>query len=290
MFSSTIIPTINRSTLSRAVLSVLNQDFDADGSEVIVVNDSGKPLPEEDWQKSTRVCVLNTNCHERSVARNTGAAIAKGKYLHFLDDDDELLPGAIDAFWKLDQQTDAIWLYGSYQTVDNDGNLIEEIHPGIVGNIFGLLVAGESIPFGTSFVESRIFFKAGGFDPRFNVCEDRDVGRFISLLGEVAYTPHVLAKFRIGETGSTTNWKKQAEIDKLGREKALQAPKSFKRLRESAKSSYLRGRVSRAFLASAVWNLKRNNVFIAVSRGVSGLAFTGWNILKPDFYRGLRNL
>jgi hypothetical protein len=36
--------------------------------------------------------------------------------------------------------------------------------------------------------------------------------------------------------------------------------------------------------------LKRNNIFIAASRGISGLTFAGWNILKPDFYRGLRNL
>jgi len=290
MFSSTIIPTINRPTLSRAVLSVLDQDFDADEFEVIVVNDSGKPLPQEDWQKSSRVRVIHTNCRERSVARNTGAAVAKGKYLHFLDDDDELLPGAIATFWNLDQQTDAIWLYGSYQTVDNDGHLIEEIHPGIVGNVFGLLVAGESIPFGTSFVESNIFFKTGCFDPRFSACEDRDVGRIMSLLGDLAYTPCVLAKFRIGETGSTTNWKELAEFDKLGREKALHAPDSYRRLRDSAKSSYLHGRISRAFLASAIWNLKRNNIFIAVSRGISGLAFAGWNILRPEFYRGLRNL
>ena len=41
MFSSTIIPTINRGTLSRAVLSVLEQDFSADDFEVIVVNELG---------------------------------------------------------------------------------------------------------------------------------------------------------------------------------------------------------------------------------------------------------
>ena len=46
MFSSTVIPTVNRPTLSRAVRSVLQQNFTADDFEVIVVNDSGQPLPE----------------------------------------------------------------------------------------------------------------------------------------------------------------------------------------------------------------------------------------------------
>lgn len=36
MFSSTVIPTIGRATLARAVQSVLEQDFNADDFEVIV--------------------------------------------------------------------------------------------------------------------------------------------------------------------------------------------------------------------------------------------------------------
>ena len=41
--------------------------------------------------------VVNTHHSERSVARNTGAALSHGDYLHFLDDDDILLPGAYAA-------------------------------------------------------------------------------------------------------------------------------------------------------------------------------------------------
>jgi len=76
MFCSTIIPTISRPTLARAVQSVLEQDFTAADFEVIVVNDSGKPLPADERQKSKRVHVLETNRRERSMARNIGAAIS----------------------------------------------------------------------------------------------------------------------------------------------------------------------------------------------------------------------
>jgi glycosyltransferase involved in cell wall biosynthesis len=291
MFSSTIIPTINRSTLSRAVCSVLDQSFDAVDFEVIVVNDSGQPLPSMDWQRSERVRVIDTNRRERSVARNTGAAISRGKYLHFLDDDDLLLPGALEAFWKLDQEAgDAVWLYGSYQTVDNEGNLIEEWHPGIEGDLFALLVAGEGIPFQASLLQAERFHAVGAFDPAPAILgvEDRDVGRRMALAGTVAYTPTIVAKIRIGEQGSSTNWATLAESDRWGREKALTAKNARGRLRTSADSAYWRGRVCRAYFASTFWNLRRKNLFTAASRTTAGLATAGWCALSPEFWQGLR--
>src|SRR5450631_3870231 len=96
LFCSTIIPTIGRGTLERAVASVIYQQFDQP-FEVIVVNDSGRPLPTAPWQQAAGVQVINTQQRERSVARNVGAMFAHGRYLHFLDDDDWLLPGALGA-------------------------------------------------------------------------------------------------------------------------------------------------------------------------------------------------
>ena len=129
MFITAVIPTINRATLSKSVYSILNQDFNLAEFEVIVVNDTGHPLPEMEWQHSDRVRIITTQKRERSVARNTGAAIARGDYLYFLDDDDIMMPDAMHAFWELAQTSHAEWLFGSYQIVDNDGNLIEEFDP-----------------------------------------------------------------------------------------------------------------------------------------------------------------
>jgi glycosyltransferase involved in cell wall biosynthesis len=291
MFSSTIIPTINRSTLSRTVDSVLAQDLTAADFEVIVVNDSGQPLPDMDWRRSERVRVLDTHRRERCVARNAGAAIARGKYLHFLDDDDLLLPGALEAFWNLDREnSDAVWLYGSYQTVNNEGEVVEEWRPGIQGKLFALLVSGEGIPFQASLLRADTFHTVGAFDPSPAILgvEDRDVGRRMALAGAVAYTPAVVAKIRIGEEGSSTNWATLAEGDRYGREKALAIENAFVHLRVSADSDYWRGRVCRAYLGSTVWNLRRKSLFKATSRAVAGLAIAGWHVLSPEFWNGLK--
>jgi glycosyltransferase involved in cell wall biosynthesis len=288
IFCSTIIPTIGRNTLSRAVCSVLDQDFSEAGNEVIVVNDSGKRLPEEEWQFSDRVRIIDTNHRERSVARNTGAAVAHGRYLHFLDDDDILLPGALKAFWLQDQECDAAWLLGGWRTVDNDGNLVDEFNPPLKGNIFALLVSGEGLPFQASLLRAEQFFKVGSFDPTFTSSEDRDLGRRITLSNNIASISAKVAQIRIGEVGSTTNWSKLAENDRRGREKALSDHHAFQRLHLSANSSYWRGRVTRAYIASSIWNYKHKSWLIALSRLLASVTFTGVSILFKDYWEGLR--
>jgi glycosyltransferase involved in cell wall biosynthesis len=292
MFSSTIIPTIGRPTLARAVQSVLDQDFSADQCEVIVVNDSGKPLPEEEWQKSERVRVLHTNRRERSIARNTGAAMARGRYFHFLDDDDILLPGALTAFWELSQSApDADWFYGSWSTANNAGTQIDKFEPNLTGNILALLVAGEGLPLQASLLKAASFFAAGAYDPIpiLTGVEDRDLGRRIALVGDLAYTPFLVAQVRIGEEGSSTNWKMIVEGDRWGREKILYAPQAYERVRASARTSYWRGRMSRTYFSSTVWNLKNWRPLIALSRFMAGLAMTGLQFFSVGYWRGLRN-
>lgn len=88
-----IIPTYNRlSHLQIALSSVFNQ-FDQD-FEVIVVDD-GSTDGTLEWlekQKGSKLKVISQRNAERGAARNTGWAAARGKYVSFLDSDDQLLP------------------------------------------------------------------------------------------------------------------------------------------------------------------------------------------------------
>jgi glycosyltransferase involved in cell wall biosynthesis len=291
MFCSTIIPTINRSTLSRAVSSVLDQSFTADDFEVIVVNDSGQPLLEADWQKSERVRVINTQRRERSVARNTGAAVARGRYLHFLDDDDWILPGALESFWTLAQQAgDAAWLYGSSQLVDREGNPLIQLHHNLNGNCFIQVMAGEWIPLQASLIEAKAFFAVGGFNPLISGPEDIDLCRRIVLHTNVANIPTIVACIGMGTEKSTTNQAHARLYGRWAREKILSEPGVFTRMRTSANNSYWYGRIVRAYLTSTVWNLQYKCIFTAASRVVFDLMsfiLAGRRLFSPSFWRAI---
>jgi glycosyltransferase involved in cell wall biosynthesis len=290
MFCSTVIPTIGRPVLARAVYSVLNQAFIAEDFEVIVVNDSGCSLPEADWQKSEKVRVINTQRRERCVARNVGAAIATGKYLHFLDDDDWLLPGAFESFWTLAHSSNAIWLYGAVQLVDRDEQPVIQLRPNFNGNCFTQVMAGEWIPLQASLINAQAFFDIGGFHPLIPGIEDIDLGRRLALYGDVAGASNVVAGVGMGEKGSTTHQTRAQEHGRWAREAILDKPGVFTRMRASAGNSYWAGRIVRAYLTSMVWNLQRRRLFTAISRamyGGLGVMLAGWQIFSGEFWRAV---
>ena len=298
MFCSTIIPTIGRPTLSRAVESVLNQVFLADDFEVIVVNDSGQPLPGADWQRSDRVRIMDTNRHNRSVARNAGAAVARGRYLHFLDDDDWMLPGAFESFWELANTGQAAWLYGSFRLVDNTGRLVAEVHPEEVDNCFIQLIASEWLPLQASLIQSDAFFAVGGFASLHSLLgghEDIDLSRQIARYYDFIGTSRLVACIRTGDVGSTTDYANMFNQNRQSRERALSMPGASARMEMSARvspsrSGYWYGRIVYYLLASMRWNVQRKRLFTAASRGVytvAAFAVAGRHLLSADFWRGL---
>ena len=132
---STIIPTIGRTSLSIAVQSVLAQGLGSNDVEIIIVNDSVKPLPNNaDWQKLDNITIIDTNKRNRSVARNVGAAASRGRYLHFLDDDDWMMPGAFEALLHVAEGSHADWVHGAFRMVDNSGTTVAKLFPNEAGN------------------------------------------------------------------------------------------------------------------------------------------------------------
>ena len=290
MFCSTIIATIGRSTLTRTVESVLSQAFNEENHEVIVVNDSGESLPPASWQGSERVQVIQTNRRERSVARNTGAAAARGRYLHFLDDDDWLAPGALSHFWNLGQQTQAGWLYGASQLVDREQRPLIRLQHGLEGNCFLQVMAGEWIPLQSSLIEASAFFQVGGFNTRISGPEDIDLLRRIAHTNELAETANLVAYIVMGMEGSTTDYANHHKASQWSREQILESPGVFKALQKSATSPFWKGRLARVFLTSLVWNMQRGKLWSAAGRGFAGLAsilIAGKATLSFDYWRAL---
>ncbi|MBV7327644.1 glycosyltransferase family 2 protein [Chloroflexi bacterium TSY] len=286
MFCSTVIPTVGRSTLSRAVHSVLTQELPAE-FEVIVVNDSGTPLPEADWQQSSRVRVLDTCRRERSVARNTGAAVAKGKFLHFLDDDDCLLPGALAHFWDLVHRKNGNWVLGNSQLQDRQGQYISELRHKMEGNCFIQVMAGEWMPMGAWAIESSLLFTIGGFNSMIAGPEDVDICRRLALYTDLISSSQAVACITMGEEGSTTNRARAQQESHWAREQILAEPGVFSRMNASADTSYWYGRMVRVYLTSIMWNLRHKNLLTAASRalwGILAFAAAGSHIIASDFW------
>lgn len=100
-FFSVILPTYNREKmLSNAIRSVIAQQFP--DWELIVIDDGstdGTKRVVADFQDERIKYVFQKNA-ERSAARNNGIRNAKGKYIAFLDDDDEYLPVHLQYLYK----------------------------------------------------------------------------------------------------------------------------------------------------------------------------------------------
>lgn len=290
---SYIIPTIGRASLETAVKSVLEQDFFHADVEVVVANDSGNPLPKAGWQTLPSIRIIDTNKSERSFARNSGAAVAKGKYLAFLDDDDWILPDALENFWNLaNQHPNAVWLYGGIRIVDENLKTLAEINSGLNGNCFAQIMGGAWAPIQSSLIQARAFFEIGGFSPFITGTEDEDLCRRAAYHGEFANTPQVTACLFRGQTWNTsTNYLRAPEDVKYSRDLILSQPGVFQRLRVSAGSNYWHGRNLRVYLSTISWNIKRKRLFTALSRVLYSLALFALSlprVFSRQYWSGFR--
>ncbi len=298
MLCSTIIPTIGRLTLSAAIQSVLDQGLSDIDFEIIVVNDSGKPLPSADWQKLKNITVINTTRRNRSVARNVGAASSRGKYLHFLDDDDWMMPRAFESLLNVAESSNAAWTHGAFRMVDNSGATVTELFPDETDNCAIQMMAWEWLPLQASLILSDVFFAVDGFASLPSLgggFEDVHLSRQISLLYDMARTEKVVTTIRIGDVSSTTNYVTMFDQNRRSREKTIAAPQAFRRLFDSARatsfhSDYWFGKVVYYYMASMKWQLQNRHFFTAASRGthmLAGFLLAGPRLLSSGFWRGV---
>jgi glycosyltransferase involved in cell wall biosynthesis len=297
MFVSTIIPTVGRTTLDTTILSVLDQNIPGATNEIIVVNDSGKPLAHADWIDCDQVRVIETNHNERSVARNTGAAIARGEYLHFLDDDDWILPNVFQRFYLLANATQAAFLYGGARLAENKRTILYDIHMKQAGNCFAQLMAGEWIPTGSYLIKRETFFRTGGFTPAMSIYEDFDFTRRAALEVDFVYIDEpVLCILRGNDWTSTTKEQRYLQLIRTisldAREKILSHPAAFQRSLQSAKTNYWRGHVLRTYASSVIWNYRNRAFSLVFTRMLQTMGVTitsGSYLLHASYWKGLMN-
>jgi hypothetical protein len=194
--------------------------------------------------------------------------------LWFLDDDDWVLPGALDRFLRSSRQHEnAIWLCGGLRIVDERENILGEQNFGLDGNCFAQIMGGAWAPLQSSMVRADAFFRSGGFNPFIVGTEDQDLCRRLALAGDFAnVTGPVACLLRGQEWASSTNYMRAATDTRQSRDDVLSQPGSLKRLRMSAKEPYWYGRLIRVCFSTIRHNLERKQVLTACSRAIYTLA------------------
>jgi len=120
---SIIVPTYNRAGfLPRLIKSVLNQTNR--NFELIIVDDGSTDETKEvvDGYSDQRIKYYYTENQERSAARNFGIGKSNGRFVCFLDSDDELKSGHLECLEEAIQLHPSIHVFRTqYEFVNRDG-------------------------------------------------------------------------------------------------------------------------------------------------------------------------
>ncbi|MDZ7959850.1 MAG: glycosyltransferase family A protein [Aulosira sp. DedQUE10] len=225
---SAIICTHNRDTyLGAAIDSLLAQDFAADFEVVVVDNKSSDRTKEVVQQRASnpRLKYVFEPTIGLSVARNTGAKLASGKILAYLDDDAVASERWLSVFYDAYQNNSQLAIAGGQVTLlwPQDVQQPRWLSPGLAANL-GAYDLGDSTiyidkpsltPRGLNYCIRRSFLEEiGGFDPHLGRVgknllsnEELQMTEFALQKGwQVAYLPTALVAHNVAPERLKRSW------------------------------------------------------------------------------------
>lgn len=228
---SVVITTYKRTKdeISKSIYSVLNQTYK--NIELIIVDDSPRDYVYRDEIKEfcesikdNRVRYIQHEVNKGAcVARNTGMNNCSGRYISFLDDDDEYLPNRIENMVKLIEEDEEIVL------VYCNANIVDAISKEIKGSFFDgnqqykgkvydeIMCSNFVGSTSMGLIRIEALKKIGGFDPLMEASQDWDVWIRLSQIGCVTYTTEKLINYykHSGERISNNTQKRIKGIRRL---------------------------------------------------------------------------
>ncbi|SVB65210.1 uncharacterized protein METZ01_LOCUS218064, partial [marine metagenome] len=160
---SVVVPTFNREDhIGRCLGSITSQSF-RDHEVVVVDNASTDETVEVALNFAGRLDIkvlVNDSNRERSYSRNRGAEHARGRFIVFLDSDDELRPDSLEiAAAFIDAEPDRRFFFQRLTIVDESGATVYEpvIREG--HSICRTLVEGNPLACSGVFVERSLFLE-----------------------------------------------------------------------------------------------------------------------------------
>lgn len=182
---SVIVPTYNRALfIANAIQSVLNQTYS--NFELIIVDDGSTDNTGEvvGQFSDPRIRYVRQENKGRSNARNHALALAKGKYITFLDSDDLYQPDKIELqVAYLDEHPETSMVYTSAYCIDEKGDRLTHKYlatkSGYIYNYIAFFLP-VTITLPTVMTYKSVMDDVGGFDERMHRFEDTDMWRRIS--------------------------------------------------------------------------------------------------------------
>jgi glycosyltransferase involved in cell wall biosynthesis len=256
---SVVIPTHNRRRLLGQALRSARCQVGVD-VEVVVVDD-GSNDGTADAVASLGDARVRLVRHRRplgvAMARNAGAAVARGAWVALLDDDDLWAPDKLSRQIEAASAADAGWAYAGVVEVDAEGRLLGGGPPPSPEGLVAGLRRRNLMPAGSSnvVVRSDVFSRSGGFDPGLRHLADWDLWLRLAGLGPPAYVPAPLVAYRLHGG--------QATLDTTGM------------LAEASALKARHGADHRAILRWAAWSHLRNGHRRAALRAYTGAVLAG---------------
>lgn len=195
---SVILPTYNRASyLKKAIASVCAQSFQ--DWELIVVDDgstdeTGEVLEGLCRLESRMTCLYQFNGGAAS-ARNKGLNRAKGKYVAFLDDDDEWLPEKLKTQVEFMEAHPEIGMsYTRFKIVCSTGPKTGQwrVFPEMLATTFEGMIESFFIPTPTVMMRRSCLGEMLWFDSQFRIAQDQDLWFRFGLHWKVAVLDQAL--------------------------------------------------------------------------------------------------
>lgn len=220
---SVIIPCYNQGHfLAEAIESVLGQTYPH--VEVIVVNDgSTDETPEVAGRFEGRIRYIEQDNAGLAGARNRGILESRGEFLLFLDSDDTIDRGLVEALVHTVTGSDVRTLACSgYRVSDTFGRTIADFPIGdLPGDFFHSVLACEFfLPVHAFLVPREMLARVGIFDGALRSCEDRDFWLRMGLAGaKLQATKGPQVTYRRHQSNMTLNrramWRTSARVHEM---------------------------------------------------------------------------
>ncbi len=211
---SVVIATYNMGQyLPQAVRSVLAQSYA--NVEIQIVDDGSTDDTAQvvrRWEADERVHVQRQPNGGQAQARNRGVASSRGRYVAFLDADDEWLPHKLSRQMPLFAAPQVGVVFSDYECMDGEGRTLTK-EPTLMyrGRVSAALLIDNFISFQTAVVRRECLERHGAFDESVRMGDDYDLWLRLSAHYEFDFVPESTVRYRIWAGQMSKNYRRRYE-------------------------------------------------------------------------------